>query len=108
MRLTDEQVMQYNKSFAHHNVLTELKYCGWNIPNRKSISNADIHFYAWLCRSAVALLKEQEAIKPIYNEEKYGDHLPRCGRCEKVLPNNAMYGKVNFCHYCGHAVKWNE
>ena len=60
MRLTDEQVMQDNKIFAHHNVLTELKYCGWEIPNRKSISNADIHFYAWLCRSAVALLKEQE------------------------------------------------
>ena len=29
MRLTDEQVMQDNKIFAHHNVLTELKYCGW-------------------------------------------------------------------------------
>ena len=55
--------------------------------------------------NVITLLKEQEAVEPIYNEEKYGDHLPRCGNCEKVLPNNAVYGKVNFCHYCGRAVK---
>ena len=54
---------------------------------------------------ALELLKEQRAIKPIYDEKKYGDHLPHCGDCEKVLPNNAVYGKVNFCHYCGQAVK---
>ena len=52
------------------------------------------------------LLKEQKAIKPIYDEEKYGDHLPHCGNCKKVLPDNAVYGKVNFCHYCGKVVKW--
>lgn len=62
MRLTDEQVMQDNKRFANRNALAELKYCGWNIPHRKSITNDEIHFYAWLCRSAVALLKEQEEI----------------------------------------------
>lgn len=50
-------------------------------------------------------LKGQEAVKPIYNKEKYEDHLPHCGNCEKVLPNRALYGKVNFCHYCGKAVK---
>lgn len=52
------------------------------------------------------LLKEQEARKPIYNEIKYGSHFPHCGNCEKLLPNNVVYGKVNFCHYCGQAVKW--
>ncbi len=61
-----------------------------------------------LKRDALELLKEQEARKPIYNEQKYGDHLPRCGNCEKVLPNTVVYGKVNFCHYCGRAVKWGE
>ena len=60
MRLTDEQVMQDNKHFANCNVLAELKYCGWDIPHRRSITNDEIHFYAWLCRSAVAMLKEQE------------------------------------------------
>lgn len=63
MRLTDEQVMQDNKRFANCNVLAELKYCGWDIPHRKSITNDEIHFYAWLCRSAVSMLKEQEAAK---------------------------------------------
>ena len=61
-----------------------------------------------LRKDALELLKEQEAMKPIYNEQKYGDHLPHCGNCEKVLPNNGVYGKVNFCHYCGQAVKWDE
>lgn len=60
MRLTDEQVMQDNKRFANSNALAELKYCGWDIPHRKSITNDEIHFYAWLCRSAIALLKEQQ------------------------------------------------
>ena len=59
-------------------------------------------------KDAIELLKEQEAIKPIYNEQKYGSHLPHCGNCEKVLPNDVVYGKVNFCHYCGKAVKWDE
>jgi len=60
MRLTVEQVMQDNKLFANCNALAELNFCGWDIPHRKSITNDEIHFYAWLCRSAVALLKEQE------------------------------------------------
>ena len=54
------------------------------------------------------LLKEQEAKKPIYNTEKYGDYLPHCSSCEKVLPNRSQYGKVNFCSECGQAVKWND
>lgn len=60
---------------------------------------------ASLFSEAVALLKEHQAVEPIYDEEKYGDHLPHCGNCEKVLPNSAIYGKVNFCYYCGKAVK---
>jgi len=60
--LTDEQVMQDNKRFANCNALAELKYCGWDIPHRKSITNDEIHFYAWLCRSALALLKEQQSL----------------------------------------------
>ena len=61
-----------------------------------------------LARDALILLKEQEPRKPIYNEQKYGDHLPHCGNCEKALPNNGVYLKVNFCHYCGQAVKWDD
>lgn len=56
----------------------------------------------------IALLKEQKAIEPIYNKEKYEDYLPHCGNCEKMLPNRTVYGKVNFCYYCRKAVKWSE
>jgi len=51
------------------------------------------------------LLQNKKAIKPIYDEERYGDYLPHCRNCKKVLPNNAVYGKANFCYYCGQAVK---
>ena len=54
----------------------------------------------------LALLKEQEPMKPIYNEEKFGDFLPHCPVCKKVLPSVSQYGKSKFCHYCGQAVKW--
>ena len=55
---------------------------------------------------ALELLKAQEALKPVQNEEKYGDALPHCPLCEKPLPNKAIYGKSNFCYHCGQAVKW--
>lgn len=61
MRLTAEQVLQDNNRFANCNALAELKYCGWEIPQRRAITNDEIRFYAWLCRSAYTLLKEQEA-----------------------------------------------
>lgn len=96
MRLTDEQVMQDNKRFANCNALSELKYCGWDIPHRKSITNDEIHFYAWLCRSAVALLKEQEPVEPDSEH-----HLFVCPVCRRVLRR-----KQKFCHECGKRIEW--
>ena len=62
-----------------------------------------------LAGEALCTLKGQNiATDPIYDEEKYGDHLPHCGNCETVLPNNAVYGEVNFCHCCGRPVRWND
>lgn len=57
-------------------------------------------------RNVISLLKEHEAMKPIYSEEKFGDHLPHCPVCKKVLPSIPEYGKSNYCHRCGRAVKW--
>ena len=59
-----------------------------------------------LMTNVLTLLKEKEQMKPIYNEEKFGDFLPHCPVCEKVLPSVSQYGKSNFCHSCGQAVKW--
>lgn len=105
MRLTDEQAMQDNKRFANSNVLAELKYCGFNIPHRKSITNDEIHFYAWLCRSAVTLLKEQEAVEP-KTEDAWPSRIKTCGACGTCLFTVGDY-KPKYCSECGRAVKWN-
>ena len=63
-------------------------------------------FIRGIADDALTLLKEQEPMKPIYNEEKFGDFLSHCPVCKKVLPNVSQYGKSNFCHNCGQAVKW--
>ena len=51
---------------------------------------------------ALALLKEQEAVKPeivVLNEI---DRLYRCQRCHKHF----FYEKQKYCDQCGQAVKW--
>ena len=60
MRLTDEMIREDDKRFKRQDLLAEFNYCGKEVPKRKSITNDDIRFYAWLCRSAYARLKEQE------------------------------------------------
>ena len=70
--------------------------------------NGSIAVKIWCVRDVLKIIKEQEAKKPIYNEEKYGDYLPHCSSCEKVLPNRSQYGDAKFCHICGKAVKWDE
>ena len=111
MRLTDEQVMQDNKRFANLKVLAELKYCGWDIPHRKSITNDEIHFYAWLCRSAVALLKEQEAKWIEYPEclaydGAYSDSHIVCSACKHVfsIMDNCTE-EFDYCPHCGAKMK---
>jgi len=99
MRLTDEMIKEDDKRFVRQDMLNEFKYCGKEVPLRKSITNDDIRFYAWLCRSAYALLKEQEAVVPntghwIY--KKYDDMF-MCSCCEKYSIRN----NYPFCHWCG-------
>ena len=58
------------------------------------------------------LLKEQEAVKPIYIENPY-THLPvsYCPKCREPIDQYITgnpYRKTKYCHYCGKAVKWNE
>ena len=60
MYLSDEMVEKDDKKFLHHNIVAELKYMGREIPHRKTITNDDIRFYAWLCRRAVEMLDEKD------------------------------------------------
>lgn len=85
MRLTDEMIQEDDKRFKRQNLLAEFNYCGKEVPKRNSITNDDIRFYAWLCRSAYALLKEQEAL-----EKRLDDsgriNVVRCSECRYWNP----------------------
>lgn len=79
MRLTDEMIQEDDKRFKRQNLLAEFNYCGKEVPKRKSITNDDIRFYAWLCRSAYDLLKVQDTNGWV----SVKDRLPN----EKINPN---------------------
>ena len=58
----------------------------------------------------LALLKEQEHVKPIFIENPY-THLPvsYCPQCREPIDQYIVgnpYKMTKFCHYCGKAVKW--
>ena len=116
MRLTDEMIQEDDKRFKRQNLLAEFNYCGKEVPKRKSITNDDIRFYAWLCRSAYALLKEQEALEK-RNEPVKVRHLhnakvtmheevtftDECGNCGGYLVKT-----WKACPLCGRSVKWDD
>lgn len=55
-----------------------------------------------VAKDALALLREQEPVKPI-EEGKRPYRWFRCGNCEEPL-----YGPWNYCQKCGRKVKWDE
>lgn len=46
--------------YKDRNLKAELEYCGTFIRHRKSITNQDLRFYAWLFRAALKRIKELE------------------------------------------------
>ena len=50
-------------------------------------------------REALTLLKEQEPVKPTY-EDFFGNRIARCGKC------NGYIVRYKYCPGCGKAVKW--
>lgn len=69
MILTEELIAKDEKRWNDRNIVAELRYCGKNVCHRKSITNDDIRFYAYIMRKAYDLLKEQEAIINELEEE---------------------------------------
>ena len=55
-----------------------------------------------LLTDALALLKEQEAVKPEVEVLNEIDRLYKCPRCHKHF----FYEKQKYCDQCGQAVKW--
>ena len=107
MIITEEMIAEDEKRWHDRNIVAELGYCGKNIRHRKNITNDDIRFYAYIMRKAHAMLKEQEAVKPIRDDGIY-----RCGNCKQVCVGyeveftHRIIKVENYCHKCGKAVKW--
>lgn len=58
-----------------------------------------------LMANVLALLKEQEAVKPL-SKVRHGANAQIqhfCGNCRSML-----HGKPKFCSECGRSVKWND
>ena len=55
--------------------------------------------YANTADDAIDLLKEQEAVKPRY-EDYFGNRVARCGNC------NGYIVRYKYCPGCGKQVKW--
>ncbi len=53
-----------------------------------------------MVENAIAMLKEQEAVEPFFDE--YVN--PRCGKCHRRL--FCVDDRDSFCSKCGQAVKW--
>lgn len=51
----------------------------------------------------IALLKEQEPMKPIWSQGK-----AYCGNCGQRLPRKRDGIERRFCSFCGKAVTWDE
>ena len=58
--------------------------------------------------SAIALLKEQEPIKPTINE--YGKAYCICGENVGIIPDSENLPKIRlkYCPECGRRMKWDE
>ena len=60
MRLTADMVAKDDATFSYRNVLHELGYCGYDIPKRTEVTNENLRFFAWLFRSAFAVIRKKD------------------------------------------------
>lgn len=49
------------------------------------------------------LLKEQEPVRPTWLQGK-----AYCGSCGHGFPRKSADREINYCSFCGQAVKWSE
>ena len=68
MRITDEMIAQDDERYRNRDVLTELKFCGKDMNERRHTTVDNLRFYAWLFRQAAEIIESQkEAVDSMYN-----------------------------------------
>ena len=65
----------------------------------EAVHNAYQHGYG----HAIAMLKEQEPVKPTWSQGK-----AYCGNCGQRLPRKCAGIERRYCSFCGRKVKWDE
>ena len=84
MHLTVEMARKDDITFAYRDVMKELKCCGFDVPHRTEITNENIRFFAWMCRSAVALIEKKDAeIDRLKAEKKCCKDCEYFGNCHR-------------------------
>lgn len=85
-------------------VLKGLECCGGRVSCISCPYNGMDDCLDVLKRSAMELLKEQEAVEPEVEVMNEIDRLYRCPKCHKCF----FYEKQKYCDQCGQAVTWND
>ncbi len=57
MILTEEQINADNKRWEERDIKQELYYLSNAVPNRVSITNDDLRFYAYIARKALGMIE---------------------------------------------------
>lgn len=60
MRITDEMIAQDDERYRNRDVLTELKFCGKDMNERRHTTVDNLRFYAWLFRQAAEIIESQK------------------------------------------------
>ena len=75
--------------------------------------NSDDSCLEDIMEDVLALLKEQEAIKPYMDYD--GQDVWRCGKCGNSLMHPSYYESdedaknyIRYCSHCGRGVKWDD
>lgn len=51
----------------------------------------------------IAMLKKRESVRPIWLQGK-----AYCGSCGHGFPRKSADKEINYCSFCGQAVKWSD
>lgn len=86
-------------------IIRDIERCAHHVPDAcrdcsKYGGGYELRCMEHLMEDALALLREQDAVKPKWFLK---DPFFRCGVCDKELPDS----QFRFCPWCGRAVKWD-